>query len=201
MGTLSTKGFFKKVLGIWTEEKALTTSAGAADADKIPALNASGVLDHTILNAATTSAGAGSSNKIPALGGDGRLSQTMMPIGVGNEAKTMTTGEALSAGNYVNVYSDAGVFKVRKADATTAGKEAHGYVVDAASSGATVTVYFEGVNSAVTGMTPGAVWLHTTAGQGSATAPSASGNVQQHIGTAISATEVNFEPQEHVVLA
>ena len=51
MGTISTTKFIKNSAGSLAEEAALTTSAGAADANKIPALNASGVLDPSIVNA------------------------------------------------------------------------------------------------------------------------------------------------------
>jgi hypothetical protein len=57
MGTASTKKFIKNNAGTLTEEAALLTSAGAGDANKVPALNASGVLDSTIVNSKTTSAG------------------------------------------------------------------------------------------------------------------------------------------------
>ena len=63
MGTLSTKKFIKNNSGVLTEEAALTTSAGAGDADKLPALNASGVLDSTIVNSVAASAGAGDAGK------------------------------------------------------------------------------------------------------------------------------------------
>ena len=47
----------------------------------------------------------------------------------------------------------------------------------------------------------GPVYLQTTAGAGGATIPSASGNVVQNLGVALSATEVNFERGTPVVLA
>lgn len=201
MGTASTTKFIKNSAGSLTEEAALTTSAGAGDAQKVPALNASGVLDLTIVNAKTTSAGAGDANKIVALDGSGRIDNTMMPVGIGADTKTITASEALSAGNYVNVWSDASVFKVRKADGSTSGKRAHGFVLSAVSSGASATVYFEGENSAVTGMTPGDVFLGVTAGAGQATAPTVAGQTVQRLGVATSATSVNFEPSDPITLA
>jgi len=99
------------------------------------------------------------------------------------------------------VWNDGGTAKVRKADATTAGKEAHGFVLSAVTSGNPATVYFEGTNTQVTGQTPGPVYLQTTAGAGGTTIPSASGNVVQQVGVAVSATAVNFERATPVVLA
>ena len=200
MGTASTKKFFKNVSGAYTEEAALTTSAGAGDADRVPALNASGILDSTIVNSKTSSAGAGDSGKLPALDGSGRLDSTFMPVGVGADTATITTSEALAAGDWVNVWNSSGA-KVRKADATVAGKEAHGFVLSAAGSGAAATVYFEGTNTAVTGQTPGVVFLSATAGTGTSTAPSGSGNVVQRVGFATSATSVNFQSGQPLTLA
>ena len=225
MGTASTKKFIKNVSGTLTEEAALTTSAGAGDADKLPALNASGILDDTIinasassaanktvkmtgdgiiapavLNATNSSAGAGDAAKIVQLDGTGRIDSTMLPVGVGADVATIAAGENLAAGDFVNVYNDSGA-KVRKADATTAGKEAHGFVLGAVTSGNNATVYFEGTNTGVTSMTPGVVFLSATAGVATGTAPSSSGNVVQRLGVAVSATAVNFEPHPPVVLA
>ena len=229
MGTASSKKFFKNVSGAYTEEAALTTSAGAGDADRVPALNASGVLDasivnskntsagagdagklaalnasgildSTIVNSKTTSAGAGDSGKLPALDGSGRLDSTFMPVGVGADTATITTSEALAAGDWVNVWNSSGA-KARKADATVAGKEAHGFVLSAVGSGAAATVYFEGTNTGVTGQTPGVIFLATTAGVGTSTAPSGSGNVVQRVGFATSATAVNFASGQPLTLA
>lgn len=225
MGTASSKKFIKAVSGTLTEEAALTTSAGAGDADKLPALNASGILDDTILNASassaankivkmtaggivapavlnatTSSAGAGDAAKIVQLDGTGRIDNTMMPVGVGADVATIAAGENLAAGDFVNVYNDS-VAKARKADATTSGKEAHGFVLAAVTSGNNATVYFEGTNTGVTGLTPGVVFLATTAGGATGTAPSSSGNVVQRLGVAVSATAINFEPHPPVVLA
>lgn len=225
MGTASSKKFIKNVSGALTEEAGLTTSAGAGDADRFPALNASGILDDTIINASATvsanktaklnasgilapalvnavnaSAGAGDAAKIVQLDGSGKIDMTMMPVGVGADSTTLTTSEAISSGDFVNIWNSSGA-KVRKADASVAGKEAHGFVLVGVGSGSTATVYFEGTNTAVTGQTPGAVFLATTAGTATATAPSASGNVVQRIGFAISATSINFQSQPPVTLA
>ncbi len=225
MGTASTKKFIKNNAGALTEEAALTTSAGAGDADKIPALNASGILDDSILNASAASAankvvkmngsgiiapavlnavnasaGAGDAAKVVQLDSSGRIDSTMMPVGIGQDSASITTSEALAAGDFVNIWNSTGA-KARKADATVAGKEAHGFVLVGVGSGAAATVYFEGTNTAVTGQTPGAVFLSTTAGQADAAAPTGTGNVVQRIGFAVSATAINFQSQPPITLA
>lgn len=229
MGTSSTTKYIRNIAGALTEEAALTTSAGAADAQKLVALNASGILDSSIVNSKTTSAGAsdagkvaalnasglldstlinsktasagaGDAGKIPALDASGRLDSTFLPVGVGADTAVITTSEALTAGDLVNIYNNSGA-KVRKADATAAGKEAHGFVLASYGSGVSATVYFEGTNTGVTGLTPGAQFLATTAGAATATAPSAAGNIVQRVGFAVSATAMNFQSQPPITLA
>ncbi|WP_313281642.1 hypothetical protein [Delftia tsuruhatensis] len=147
-----------------------------------------------------TSAGAANAGDIVALDDSGRIDSSMMPVGIGADTAVIAASEALAAGDWVNVWNSTGA-KVRKADATTSGKEAHGFVLAAVTSGANATVYFEGTNTQVTAQTPGPVFLQTTAGTGGATAPSASGNVVQRLGVAVSTTAVNFEGGVPVVLA
>lgn len=147
-----------------------------------------------------TSAGAGNAGDLVSLDDSGRIDNSMMPVGIGADTSTISASETLAAGDWVNVWNNSGA-KVRKADATTAGKEAHGFVLAAVTSGNPATVYFEGTNTQVSGQTPGPVFLQTTAGVGGSTVPSASGNVVQQIGVAVSATAVNFERSVPVTLA
>lgn len=146
------------------------------------------------------SAGAANAGDIPALDDTGRLDGSMMPAGIGADTASITTSEALAAGDFVNVH-DSGGPKVRKADATVAGKEAHGFVLAAFGSGVPATVYFEGPNAQVTGQTPGKVFLQITPGLAGATVPSAAGNIVQPVGVAVSATLINFEGGQPVTLA
>lgn len=225
MGTASTKKILKQVAGTITEEAALLTTAGAGDADRIPALNASGILDDSIINATTTaaanktaktgaggflapgllnatqtSAGAADAAKVLQLDASGRIDSSAMPVGIGADTASITTSEALVAGDLVNIWNSTGA-KARKADHATAGKEAHGFVLVGVASGSLATVYFEGTNTAVTGLTPGPQFLGTTAGKSTNVAPSATGNVVQRVGFATSATALNFNAGEPIVLA
>jgi hypothetical protein len=202
MGTASIKKFLRQITGTLTEEAALTTSAGAADADKLPALNAQGVLDTSILNGTTTSSGAGSSGKTPILDTTGRLDQSMMPVGIVPETGEITASESLADGDFVNIWNNAGTPNVRKADASTTGKEAHGFVLAAASASSVALVYFEGSNTHLSGLTAGTRYLSaTTPGGSTGTAPSGSGQIIQNLGIAISATTLKFEPQQPIALA
>lgn len=198
---MAVRKYLKNNAGELTEEAAVNSSAGAGDEGKIPALNASGILDSTIVNSKTSSAGAGDSGKLVALDSSGRIDNSMMPVGIGADTAAISTSESLAAGDFVNIWSNGGTANVRKADATSSGKHAHGFVLSAFTHPTTATVYFEGTNTAVTGRTPGDQFLSTTAGTTTTTAPSGSGNVVQKLGVATSATAINFEPQPHIVLA
>lgn len=148
-----------------------------------------------------TSAGAGDATKIPHLDGNGRLDTSFMPSGIGADTKIIVASEALAAGDFVNIHNATGA-KVRKADASTSGKEAHGFVLAAVANAANATVYFEGANTQVTGLTPGVVFLSAaTPGAAAATAPSGTGQMVQRLGIAVSATEINFESHLGILLA
>lgn len=158
--------------GTPTEKEATTTSAGAADAGKVIALNASGDLD-----------------------------ASMLPPGIGADTATIAASENLAAGDFVNVYNSSGA-KCRKADASTAGKHAHGFVLAVVTSGNNATVYFEGTNNQVSGATPGDIYLSASvAGGFTSTPPSSTGNVVQRLGVAVTATEINVECGQRYVLA
>lgn len=152
-------------------------------------------------SAITTSAGAGDSGKIAGLDASGRWDNSMMPVGIGADTAAITASEALAAGDFVNIWNSTGA-KVRKADASTAGKEAHGFVLSAVSSSATATVYFEGTNTQVTGATAGVIFLSdSTPGGFTSTAPTGTGKTVQRIGFATSTTAINMQSNIPIVLA
>ena len=151
--------------------------------------------------ATVTSTGVSDDGKIVALGTDGRLDASVMPVGIGAEVKSIQASENLSASNLVNIWNSAGQFRVRKADATTAGKEANGFVLSAVTSGQNALVYLEGSITGLGGLTPGRYYLSTTPGEATLTPPTGAGNVVQYIGDALSTTEITFERTEGVILA
>lgn len=139
---------------------------------------------------------------VVAMDGTGHLDPSVMPTGIGPDIATAVASEALSAGAFVNVYNVAGVVTVRNADntAANAGKEATGFVLASVLNAGTASVYLSGLNTAVTGQTAGLVYLGA-AGAASATAPTTSGYTVQRIGTAVSATAIQFAPLTPVILA
>jgi hypothetical protein len=152
--------------------------------------------------ATVISAGVGNAGDLVSLDDTGKLDNSVLPTGVGAETKTLTTSEDLSAGDFVNVYDASGTPTARKADATTEGKEADGFVLASTTSGNNAVVYTEGINNQLTGLTGGSTYfLSATAGGVTATAPSGSGNVVQVLGKALSATEIAFEKSNPITLA
>jgi hypothetical protein len=151
---------------------------------------------------ATILGGSAAAYQIPALNASGTLDITMMPPGIGPEVITLLASEALTAGQYINLWNNTGVLNARKADGSTTGKEAHGFVLAAFASGATATVYRVGQNNQVTGQTPGEVWLSTTTpGATQATAPSGAGCTGQSLGMALTATNIDSKIGPAVALA
>lgn len=158
----------------------------------------------TEVAAIVTSSGSGDAGKVPALGSDGRLDESVMPVGIGADTKQIEATENLAAGDLVNVYNSSGE-KCRKADASTASaaKIAHGFVLDNVTSGNDATVYFEGQNTALTGLTPGATYVlsHMTPGgvlplaSGTTTA----GHSLQVVGVASAADTLDSEFEQPII--
>lgn len=149
------------------------------------------------------SAGVGDANKIVALDSTGKLDTSVLPVGVGAEVITAVASEALSAGDFINVYDNAGTINVRKADATTNGKPAHGFVLAAVISSGTATVYsISNTNTQLTSLTIGVdYYLSTTPGGVTTTPPSTAGNVVQFLGRAHSTTALVFANERGIEIA
>lgn len=113
-------------------------------------------------------------------------------------------GENLSATNLVNLYSDAGTLKARKANATDGTKPCDGFVIVSATAGQSLIVFTAPglVRTGLSGLTVGdELYLSTTNGAATATAPSSSGNAVQRIGKALSASTAIFYRGEVLELA
>ncbi len=145
----------------------------------------------------------GAEGDVVALDAAGRVPAAYMPVGIGADTASIVASENLASGDFVNIWDDGGTISVRKADATTAGKEADGFVLDAVTAPASATVYFEGRNTSKTGLTLGARYYLSAAAAGGVvtTPPSASGNVVQFLGRAVSATSISFEATDGVIVA
>jgi hypothetical protein len=150
--------------------------------------------------ATTTSAGSADAGKIVGLDPAGRLDSSLMPVGIGADTYTGNAFEALTAGAFVYIKADG---TVANASAASGGVAAVGFVLAASASGASAVVYFEGRNTAKTGLTVGTTYFlsDTVAGGVMTTPPSGTGKLYQVVGTAISSTSLNTEMSQAVIRA
>ena len=149
------------------------------------------------------SAGAWDWWKIVALDSSWKLDLTVMPIGITPDTTVVPASENLAAWDFVNLWDDSWTTKARKADASTVWKSCHWFVLSWVTAPANATVYGEWTNTQVTWLTGGTryylsdsnPWLLTS------TAPSGAWHIVQYIWTADSATRINIEPEDYIVLA
>jgi hypothetical protein len=150
----------------------------------------------------TVSAGAGDVGKFPQFDATGKLDASVLPSGIGAETEAAVATEALAAGDLVNTFDNAGTKGVRKANGSSPGLEATGYVLAAFAAAATATVFTDGANTARTGLTAGATYyLGATAGSITLTPLSTAGQIHQRVGKASSATSLVFEHFDAITLA
>lgn len=158
----------------------------------------------TEVEATVVSSGAGNAGDVVALDSGGKLDVSVMPTGIGADVAVIEATEALAAGDYVNIYDATGP-KCRKADASTAsaGKQAHGFVLEGVTSGGDATIYFEGTNDQMTGLTPGGTYALSHTAPGGvvilASATATPGHILQTVGVAISTTAINTEIARPVI--
>lgn len=170
------QGFLARVAGKTKQLFGLQSSAGAADAGKIIATDATGKLDPSFL-----------------------------PAGIGANTLSAPASEALTAGAFVNLFDNNGALGARLADNSN-GRPAHGYVNSAVASGAAATVNrLNTVNANRSGLTAGKEYWLGAAGGVTATAldPTAVGSVgkvDQYLGLAKSDTELVTTEFEAVYL-
>lgn len=121
--------------------------------------------------------------------GDVEINATGGVIGTDFDAS-----ENLEAGDLVNIWNDSGTPKARLADAN-ATKQADGYVLADVASGDPATVYSQGMNDQLSGMTGGIEQYLSASVPGGVTAtpPTGSGNLVQRVGKAFNATTLDFK--------
>ncbi|WP_373078708.1 hypothetical protein [Zhongshania sp.] len=149
---------------------------------------------------AQTSSGAADADRLVATGSDGYIDPTLLPPGI-DDAKTVVASEAISAGDLINIFDDAGTPKARKADGSTYSKRAMGYALDSITLAASGRIRLDGIVTGLSGLTIGAKYYLSAATPGSVTttAPVAVGAIVQSVGEAVSATELSFERGEPVI--
>ncbi len=145
------------------------------------------------------SAGVADANKIIQTDANGLIDPSFFPASFDVVTRTYEASVNLDANDLVNIFDDAGTFKVRKADSSLA-QEANGFILDTVTATNNVTVYLVGVLPGFTGLSEGFVQL-TTNGDGTQTYFNpADGEIYQVLGYALSATEIRFEYNSPTVI-
>lgn len=135
-----------------------------------------------------------------ALDSTGRLDPTILPSGIGSDTYSGTAGEGLAAGDFVYIKSDGTVWK---ASAAAMGADSVAFVLSSSSTGQPALIYFEGRNTALTGLTPGLRYYlsDSTAGALTATPVVGLGKRHQFLGKAVTSTSLSFEADDSILLA
>lgn len=162
----------------------------------------SGVL--TQIAAVETGPASGPAEQIVSTNASGMIDVTLMPTGVGPDVMVINCTENLAAGDFVNIYNNSGAFACRRADGSTTGKTANGFVLSAFTSGTNATVYLGGINTQVTAAAAfaGEIYLSdATPGGFTSTPPSTAGHTVQRIGTCGATNKIQFQPYAPVTLS
>lgn len=152
---------------------------------------------------ATSSAGSADGGKIVALGTDGKIDPSMYIAGA-SATRPVLASEAIGVGKFVNFHMVGAALNMRLADNSN-GRPAHGFCIAAVASGVTGAVSpLDAVNSALTGLTIAGDYYLGTAGGALAVpldaATATAGSIDQKLGVAISATELETGDYDYVVL-
>lgn len=146
--------------------------------------------------------GAANANKVVATGPAGTLDASLFPAGIGMDIVMYPATEALAAGAQVNLYNNSGALSARNADATAAngGKKGDGFVIASVTSGGTATIYRSGgVNTGVSGLTPGSDYYLGSGGGVTTTQNVTAGQTDQYIGKASAAGVLDQLPPQPFV--
>lgn len=163
--------FLNVVSGILTQIASIQASAGAGDAGKIPALNAAGTID-----------------------------STMMPAGVGSDSTIVLASATIAASSFVNVFNNAGTPNCKPADNTTPAV-CVGFAITGFASAASGTITYAGIVTGLTSIVAGTTYYLGTAGAATATAPTTAGQIVQVLGYGLTTTSLQFEPGVPITLA
>lgn len=140
----------------------------------------------------TTSTGAADANRIMRTGADGRLDISLMALNLTADCVTANAFETLAAGAFCYSRADG---TIANASGAVGGHSATGFVLAGATAGQAATLFFEGRNTALTGITIDAIYFlsDTTPGGVTLVAPSTTGKICQRLGTGVTATSINTQ--------
>lgn len=148
----------------------------------------------------TTSAGAGDASKMIQTDSNGLLDASLMPSGITADQITANANGTISAKDLV--YMEA-AGTIARASGAAAGNQAMGWATSSVTTGQPVTMQLEGKISGLTGLTAGSRYYLSDVTPGGlliAPGPSGSGKLAQYVGSALSTTVLNFEPDDAVLL-
>lgn len=149
----------------------------------------------------TTSAGAGDATKMVQLDANGLLDQSLMPSGLTPDQQTALANGTITAKDLV--YMEAAGTITRATAAAGTPQQCMGWAVASATTGNPVTMQLEGRITGLTGLTTGSRYYLSDVTPGGlliSPGPVGSGKLAQYIGTALSTTVLNFEPDDGVLL-
>ena len=144
--------------------------------------------------ATQASAGVGSAGQIPALNAQGLIDNSMLPA-VQTQTNPLTTvsltaSQTLPTGCLVSIFTNGGAANVCAADAAT-DKLAHGFSLSSASAGAQIQVAIgNGLNPNLSSLTPGSTYYLGNGGAYVLTPSTQTGALLQFVGVALSATAI-----------
>lgn len=154
-----------------------------------------------------TSTGATDAGKLIGLNADGKVDISMIPTSVGKVGCILTLSEAVTAGDWVNVFTDGTNYKARLADVSDAVKVCHGYATANGVAGDNILIMFEGLNDFLptTGLVNGNQYFLGILGKSVATPDmtSASKFVQPLgycVNTGINTLAIRYEQDEVIYL-
>jgi hypothetical protein len=154
-----------------------------------------------MVEATTVSTGVAEAGDIIALDSSGKIDVSLLPTGLGPEVVAVLASETLNAGDFVNIWDNGGTANVRLADSTN-DRPAHGWVQAGFAAAATATVYIrKGVNTSVSGLTPGARQYLDASGATTEVPPALPTDViHQFLGVAVTATSMIVDIEDEIVL-
>ena len=138
---------------------------------------------------AQLSTGVSDAGKIVALNSVGLVDDTMLSS---SPIDSAITGEAISAGDAVNVYDDTGTKKIRKADNTN-NRKCDGISRESAASGVSCKYDTDGARSSVTGVATGLSYWLGAAGAITTTPTTTITHLLQHVGTGAGTGVISVE--------
>lgn len=102
----------------------------------------------------------------------------------------LPASESITAGAPVNIWNDSGTTKVRNANASN-GRQADGFVGMNYGTGDSVVIFLSGNTSLLSGLTIGPIYLGTSSGTYTSSAPG-TGNLVQRLGFATTTSNIVF---------